>query len=144
MKPKAFIDRLDDAKIVAAIAEAERKSSGEICVYVSSRKREDALDAARRRFHRLGMTQTRHRNGVLIYFAPLTRKFAVWGDEGVHQKCGETFWPEIVAQMTPSLETGKFTEAVVFAVTKVGEVLAQHFPRQPDDRNELPDRVVRD
>jgi uncharacterized membrane protein len=26
----------------------------------------------------------------------------------------------------------------------VGEVLASHFPPEPDDRNELPDSIIRD
>ena len=39
---------------------------------------------------------------------------------------------------------GEFTEAVVDAVTHVGNVLASHFPRSPDDRNELPNQIARD
>jgi uncharacterized membrane protein len=143
MKPKEFINHLGDDKIVAAIAEAERKTSGEIRVYVSHRHREDALAAAKARFAKLGMARTRHRNAVLIYFAPLTRKFALWGDVEVHKKCGEEFWREIAAQMAAALKNGRFTEAVVIAVQRVGEVLARHFPREPGDKNELPDGVVR-
>lgn len=144
MRPKEFIDHLDDDKIVAAIAEAERKTSGEIRVYVSHRKREDALAGARARFVKLGMARTRHRNAVLIYFAPLTHKFAIWGDVGVHTKCGEVFWQEIAGRMTASLKNGRFTEAAVLAVQSVGEVLARHFPREPDDKDELPNKVERD
>jgi uncharacterized membrane protein len=144
VKPKEFIDQLDDARIVAAIADAEGKSSGEIRVYVSHKKREDALAAARKRFLQLGMAKTRRRNAVLIYFAPSTHKFAIWGDLGVHEKCGENFWREIVAQMMALLKEGKFTEAVIEAVHRVGDVLAQHFPRESDDQNELPNQIIRD
>ncbi len=144
MKPKHFLDQLDDAKILAAIAEAEARSSGEIRVYVSHQKREDVLAAARRRFLKLGMTKTRQRNAVLIYFAPLTHGFAIWGDVGVHEKCGDALWLEMVGEMTPLLKAGRFSEAVVRAIQRVGEVLAQHFPRRPDDRNELPDQIARD
>jgi uncharacterized membrane protein len=143
MKPTQFIDQLDDDQIVAAIVAAERKTSGEIRLYVSHRQREDALAAAKARFEKLGMTRTRHRNAVLIYFAPLTHKFAIWGDVGVDKKCGEEFWREIAARMTPLLKSGRFTEAAVLAVQNVGEVLARHFPREPGDKNELPDDVSR-
>jgi uncharacterized membrane protein len=144
MKPKEFMERLNDDRIVAAIAEAERKTSGEIRVYVSRRNREDALAAVRTRFVKLGMSQTRQRNGVLIYFAPVTHKFAIWGDVGMHKECGESFWQELAAQMTPLLKDGQFTEAVVQAIRRVGEVLARHFPREAGDKNELPDGVARD
>src|SRR5215510_1928934 len=85
MKPEQFIEGLDEAQIVAAIAKAERKTSGEIRVYVSHKKREDILVAARRRFHKLAMTKTRQRNAVLIYFAPLTRKLARHWPNSYHQ-----------------------------------------------------------
>jgi uncharacterized membrane protein len=39
---------------------------------------------------------------------------------------------------------GKFTEGVVAGVQRAGEVLARHYPRQADDRNELSDQVARD
>lgn len=144
MKPDELIEKLDDTRIVEAIAAAERRSSGEIRVCISHRRRTDALAAARQRFFKLGMERTRRRNGVLIFFAPRTRQFAVWGDTGVHAKCGEDFWKGMVAEMTPLLKEGRFTDAVVLAAEKVGEVLARHFPPDPDDRNELPNRVVGD
>jgi len=85
MKPKEFISRLDEVRIVSAIAEAERKTSGEIRVYISHRRRTDPLAFAQKRFLELGMAKTRHRNAVLIYLVPLTRRFAIVGDEGIHQ-----------------------------------------------------------
>lgn len=144
MKPKEFINQLDEARIVDAIAQAERKSSGEVRVYVSRRRRTDPLAIAQKRFLDLGMTRTRHRNAVLIYIAPRTRQFAIVGDAGVHEKCGDAFWREVSASMTDLLKEGRFTDALVGAIQKVGDLLARHFPRDSDDQNELPDRIVRE
>jgi uncharacterized membrane protein len=144
MKPKEFIARLDDAKVMAAIADAERKSSGEIRVYVANTKVADALAAADAQFVKLGMNKTRERNGALLYFAPVSQQFAVVGDKGIHERCGQDFWQEIAAEISQHLKAGEFTEAVVDAVNKIGAVLAKHFPRSPDDRNELPNQVARD
>jgi uncharacterized membrane protein len=144
MKHKEFLSQLDEAKIVQAIGEAEKKSSGEIRVFVSRRKVEDALATARKEFTLLGMAKTRQRNGVLLFFAPLSQRFAIVGDTGVHEKCGDVFWQEITASMSGLLRKREFTGAVVLAVQKVGELLARHFPHQPDDKNELSDQIVRD
>jgi uncharacterized membrane protein len=144
MHPKTFLSKLDEEKILAAIAAAEKKTSGEICVYVSSKKREDALEAAQKRFLKLGLTKTRHRNAVLIYFAPLTHKFAVVGDAAIHAKCGEAFWQRITGEMAGFLKREEFTQAIIHAVEKVGAVLVEHFPAGPDDINELPDAIIRD
>jgi len=144
MKPKEFLDRLDDDKVMATIADAERKSSGEIRVFVSNEKPPDTLAAAAVQFLKLGMDKTRERNGVLMFFAPKLQQFAVVGDEGIDAKCGVDFWQQIASEITAHLKAGEFTEAVVDAVTHVGNVLAKHFPRSPDDRNELPNQVARD
>ena len=144
MNPNELIEKLDDARIAASIAEAERQTSGEIRVCVSHRRRDDALNAARRRFQKLGMERTRHRNAVLIFFAPLTQQFAVWGDVGVHARCGADCWQGIVGEMSPLLKEGRFTDAVVLAVQRVGAQLARHFPHEAGDINELPNKVVED
>ena len=144
MKPREFISRLDEARIIDAIAEAERKSSGELRVYVSHRKRTDPLAFAQKRFLELGMTNTRHRNAVLIYLVPHTRQFAIVGDQGIHEKCGDAFWQEVTAKMSDLLKQGRSTDAILDAIQKVGDVLARNFPRDSDDQNELPDQIVRD
>jgi uncharacterized membrane protein len=144
MKPGEFINELDEDRIIGAIAEAERKSSGEIRVYVSHRWRADPLAFARKRFLELGMTRTRQRNAVLIYLVPRTRQFAIVGDQGVHEKCGNVFWQEVAAGMSELMKKGRFTDAILDAIQRVGDVLARHFPRGPDDQNELPDQIVKD
>jgi uncharacterized membrane protein len=68
----------------------------------------------------------------------------VVGDAGVHAKCGDDFWNATATQMRALLKEGKFTEALISAVESIGEVLKQHFPRSPDDRNELPNEIAGD
>ncbi len=144
MKPKEFICKLDDDKIVSAIADAEKKTTGEIRVYISSHQREDVLDAARNRFLKLGMSKTRQRNAVLIFFAPVTRTFAIVGDEGIHEKCGQPFWEEVRDAMADFLKQERYTDAILVAVAKVGTLQAKYFPPRPDDTDELPNQILRD
>ncbi len=144
MKAREFLARLDDAKIVAEIAASEKTTSGEIRVFVSRREVTDAVARAREHFEQLGMTRTKHRNGVLLYFAPASRKFAVVGDTGIHEKCGPAFWQEASAEIRARLQTEDFTDAIIHGIRKVGGVLARHFPPHPGDRDELPNRIARD
>ena len=143
-KMRHFIDKLRDEEIVAAIRAAEVLTSGEIRVFVTHHRVNEPLAAAQKEFVRLGMTKTSEHNGVLIYVAPLSRKFAIIGDSAVHAQCGDAFWSEVATEMTAHFKREQFTEGVVQAVHKAGELLARHFPRGTDDRNELPDGVVRD
>ena len=144
MHHNEFISQLDEQCIVRAIGDAEKQTSGEIRVYVSHKERHDALAFARKRFQELGMFRTKQRNAVLIYIVPRTRQFAVLGDLGIHQKCGDAFWERIVSAMGPRMKEGKFNEAIVEAVRDIGAVLKQHFPGSRDDTNELSNEIVRD
>jgi uncharacterized membrane protein len=139
-----FFSKLDSDRIVAAIADAEKRSSGEIRVHVTSRKPSNLEERARRRFELLGMTRTAERNGVLIYIAPKLRRFQILGDSGIHEKCGDDFWKETAAAMEERFRRGDFTEGLLHGIGKVGEVLAGHFPRKAGGVNELPDEVTED
>jgi uncharacterized membrane protein len=141
---KEFLNQLRHDDIVAAIRQAEKGTSGEIRVFISHKKVEDPVAAAQSRFEALGMTKTRHRNGVLIFVAPRARKFAVIGDTAVHERCGDSFWRDLAAEMTGHFKKSEFSGGIIHAIRKAGELLAAHFPAQPDDSNELPDKVEHD
>jgi uncharacterized membrane protein len=139
-----FFSKLDSDRIVGAIADAEKRSTGEIRVHVTRRKPSNLEERARRRFELLGMTRTAERNGVLIYMAPKLRRFQILGDSGIHEKCGDDFWKETAAAMEERFRRGDFTEGLVHGIGKIGDVLAAHFPREAADVNELPDEVTED
>ena len=142
MNTPEFIQRLREPEIIAAIRAAEQKTSGELRVFISRQADvADPVAAAQLEFDRLGMTKTRDRNGVLIYLAPGPRKFAVIGDTGIHARCGDSFWQELAQSMSARFHAGEFTEGIVQGINRAGELLAVHFPRQPDDSDELPNRV---
>lgn len=137
------IPPIDDGAVVAAIAAAEVRTSGEIRVFISSGTTPDPVLAAEKQFERMNMTQTAARNGILIFLAPASHTFAVVGDKGVHEKCGDAFWRELAAAMNEHFKHGDFTRGLVLGIERAGVLLSDFFPRQPDDRNELPNRIER-
>ena len=142
MKTPLFLSALDHNRIERAIAAAELRTSGELRVVIHGSKTDDPLTAAAKEFARLGMHRTRDRNAILLLVAPRSRTFAFYGDSGVHEKCGPQFWQELADALSADFRREAFTDGIVAALTKAGELLATHFPRRPDDRNELPDHVI--
>ena len=143
MRTREFLSRLEHDRIIEAIREAESKTSGEIRIMIQRGKlQSDPLLAAQRKFHRLGMHKTRERNAVLIFVAPRAHKFAVVGDQAIHEKCGSEFWQRTVDRMRTNFQNENFSDALLEAVREVGSVLARHFPEMRNDRNELPDDVI--
>jgi uncharacterized membrane protein len=146
VETKRFLSTLDQDRIVAAIRTAEDRSHGEVRVHVSNKAVEDVQGAAKVQFEKLGMTNTERRNGVLIFVAPRSQNFAVLGDQGIHERCGETFWTDVAAAMQDDFRAGNFTDGLVKGVARAGDVLAEHFPRTEGttDKNELADDVTED
>jgi uncharacterized membrane protein len=143
MRTREFLSKLEHARIVQAIREAESRTSGEIRVLIQRGKlKSDPLVAAERKFQRLGMHKTRERNAVLIFVAPRVHKLAVVGDQGIHEKCGDQFWQHVATAMHDYFGQQKFTDGIGGAITAIGDVLAQHFPKTSRDTNELPDDVI--
>lgn len=142
MKTKHLFTALDHDRITAAIQEVEKRTSGEIRVYVSHRKVSDPRHAGAHQFVKLGMDKTKHRNAVLIFIAPESQNFAILGDTAVHAQCGETFWENVAGAMRELFRQGKFTEGIVHGIDTAGKLLAQHFPADETDHHKLPETVV--
>src|SRR2546423_5545915 len=118
MRTHSFLRRLDHNRIIQAIKKAEGRSSGQIRVFIQRWKFEgDALPRAERKFFQLGMQNTKDRNAVLIFVAPRAQKYAVVGDVGVHEKCGEEFWKKLGNACRAHFKRKVFTPAKTLAST---------------------------
>lgn len=136
MKAREFLSRLEHDSIVKEIAEVESKMRGEIRVFISRKEPDDAVAAAQKMFHHLGMHKGAEKNGVLLFVAPRVRKFAVIGDSAVHERCGDKFWKEVAHEMSGYFGRGEFTEGIIHGVRRAGKLLADHFPRRPGDEKQ--------
>ncbi len=133
---------IDDDRLKAAIAAAEKQTSGEIRVSVSRFFWGSVRRAAEKAFDRMGMRKTKDRNGILFFVVPSRRRFVVVGDEGIHQKVGQEFWDKLVAAMSGDFKIGKFNEGLIRGIEECGRLLAVHFPYEGEkDVNELSDDI---
>jgi uncharacterized membrane protein len=132
-----ILNTAEEKILVDAIALAEKNTSGEIRVHIEKKCAGDALERAKIVFEKLGMTATEARNGVLIYIAEESHKFAILGDAGIHQKVGHDFWDHSKDVMLSHFKKGAFVEGIKEAVLSCGEALKKHFPYQNNDANEL-------
>jgi uncharacterized membrane protein len=145
---RALFSEGDFDAIAAAVTETETATSAEIRVHLERRVpaprgagTADALSRARDVFAELGMHRTAQRDGVLIYLAIEDHKVAIVGDEGIHARVGDAYWASVRDIMVDRLRRGQPRAAMVDAVRALGQSLALHFPRRPDDTNELSDTV---
>jgi uncharacterized membrane protein len=138
---RRFLSEPDLDAVAAAIAAAEAATSAEIRVHLDARCPGEPLARGALIFERLGMHRTAARHGVLIYVSVEDHKLAVLGDRGIHERVGQAYWDGLVEAVLTHFRGERFRDGLVHAVGEVGAVLRRHFPRRPDDVNELPDRV---
>ncbi len=142
LSQRKLLEIIDDDRVRAAIAGAEKRTSGEIRVSVSRFFYGSVRRAAEHAFERMKMRDTRDRNGILFFVVPSRRCFVVVGDEGIHAKVGQEFWDGLVAAMSGDFREGKFNEGLIRGIEECGRLLAQHFPYDAGtDVNELPDDI---
>jgi uncharacterized membrane protein len=145
VKTGSFLHQLDTERILAAIREAEARSRGEVRVHVTGQDVADAEQAGAAAFARLGMGATSERNAVLLFVAPASQKFAVLGDRGIHERCGDPFWRKVAADIGEAFREGRYTDGLVRGVEDVAQALAREFPSTgAADVNELPDELTED
>jgi uncharacterized membrane protein len=141
LSPIFFLSRADKERLVQAIRTAESQTSGEIRLHLDRRQSGHIVEHAKKVFEKLGMTRTRYRNGVLVYLAVDTKRFAILGDIGIHEKVTLAFWKSLAESVEKQFKEGCFADGLIFAINAIGAELQKHFPSDTDDRNELRDEI---
>lgn len=138
---RLFFSEEEQQRIMNAILDAEKNTSGEIQVHLENKLKKPVLERTAELFDILHMTRTAQRNGVLIYLAVEDHKFAIIGDVGINQKVPPGFWDEIKNHMEILFREGRFTDGLCDGIRMAGEQLGKHFPYHKDDINELPNEI---
>jgi uncharacterized membrane protein YgcG len=145
MNDKGSLDRLitpeERNRLLDKIAIIEKRSSGEVRIHVENRRVKDPLQAARRVFTSLGMSATRRRNGVLVFLSLPSRSFAIVGDEGIDQVTPPEYWDGLRDTLAARFASGEYCEGLLEILDRVETVLAEHFPYERGDVDELPDDI---
>ena len=137
-----LIKKSEERKIVSAIKQAEKDTSGEIRVHIERWCKEgDPVARAIFIFDAIGMFDTRDRTGVLIYISLKSRMFAVIGDVGINAVIPQDFWNGIKDNLSSFFSNGQITEGIIEAVNQTGTILKEHFPATEDNPNEQPDEI---
>ena len=134
-------------RIAQAIASNERRHSGEVCFAVESAlpwqaalRGVDARSQALAAFSRLSVWDTAANNGVLLYLLLADRDDLHVADRAIHRKVGEQGWEAICQRMEAAFRDGRYVEGVVAGIREISALLAEHFPGDASDPDEIPNK----
>jgi hypothetical protein len=136
-------------QIEATIRQIESRHAGEIRFVV-----ETALDLAelvqdiapRQRalqvFGHLGVWDTEHNNGVLIYVLLADRVVEIVADRGIAARISQSEWDGVCREMQRHFGDRHFAAGSVAGIQGVGRLLSRHFPGRLSDSDELPNQPI--
>ncbi|MBX9604597.1 MAG: TPM domain-containing protein [Gammaproteobacteria bacterium] len=100
------------------------------------RPRERALQV----FAELGVWDTEHNNGVLLYLLLADRDVEIVADRGIGARVPQAEWEAICRRMESEFRAGRFEAGALAGIDEIGRLLARHFPARGVAPNELDDR----
>lgn len=141
MASKDFLTSKQEQRIIEAIQKAEEQTSGEIRIHIEHSSDQEPLQRAVSIFNELGMDQTELQNGVLIYIADEDHQAAIYAGKGIHQQVEDDYWSTILDQLITHFKKQEFEQGIQETVRRVGQKLADLFPTDGRDTNELSDEI---
>jgi uncharacterized membrane protein len=89
------------------------------------------------------MNETQDQNGVLIYIAHTSRRFAIWGDLNIHEKAGLLFWEKEKQLLRRYLQKDESCAGICTVIHEIGDILKINFPAdKKNNPNELPNDII--
>jgi uncharacterized membrane protein YgcG len=135
-------------RLAQRVGASEKRHTGQIRICVEAGLPLSYLwrgAAARERatmlFGKLGVWDTEHNNGVLVYLLLADHAIELVADRGLNRHVTPTQWRAMVERMGAPFREGRFEDGLTQALEEVSAVLVQHFPAAADGQrpNELPD-----
>ena len=146
-------------RLAQRVAASESRHTGEIrlCVeaalsssYVWRSGDASALPALIREralgwFGRLGVWDTEHNNGVLIYLLLGEHAIEIVADRALTHRVDQAQWQAMVDRLVIRLRKGDFEDGLTEALEEISALMVAHFPLAPgaSRANELSNSVVR-
>ena len=82
------------------------------------------------------------RTGVLIYLSMGEHRAEIIGDDAITHVTTPETWGEAMVALLAGVKAGNAADGIVAAVGLIGGVLAEHFPKDGADTNEIPDKLI--
>ena len=154
LHPRSRVERYfpgaDLARISRKIGLSEQNHTGQIRFVIESRYSSEAvlkgLDTRTRAwqwFGELGVWDTEHNSGVLVYVSFADHAVEIVADRGISAKVAEEEWQHVCQTMLADFQREAFVSGLVAGLQEVTHILSTHFPRaQAADFDELPNEVV--
>jgi len=104
-------------------------------------RNQKVTERATRYFMESGVYNTKDRTGILIFISIMEHRVELLADSGISEKIPKEKWQKIVDNIIKGIKQKEVAAHLTESIDECGDLLAQHFPIQADDKNELTDNI---
>jgi hypothetical protein len=137
------------AAIEEAIRQSELSHGGEIQFAIETAldlkqllRGVTARDEAVQAFADLRVWDTEQNCGVLIYVLLSERDVEIVADRGFNGRVAQQEWQRVCDDVRTAFADGRFLAGSIDGIEGITRLIGRHFPRDPADQDELPNRPV--
>ncbi len=114
-----------------------------LLVLPKSYKYEKASIYANKQFSSLGLHKTDTKQAIM-FFVSLDEKYVeIITDSMIKEKITDSYWQDIVDEFVKDVKNDNLKSGYIKAIKACNEVLIKNFPIQENDKNELPNDVIK-
>ncbi len=142
--PQAALEAIEQL-----VRECEQNHLGEIRFAVEAAldtmpllRGQSARERAIQVFAEIGVWDTEHNNGVLIYLLLADHDVEVVADRGIARHVANDEWERICREMEKAFAAGDYQSGALTGIRMVSVLLERFSPAQGANPNELPDQPV--
>jgi uncharacterized membrane protein len=146
---KRYFSKMDQNSIAEVVKQAEHGHVGEIQVVIeghipsSLAYRMGTRQRAELLFAELGVWDTEHNSGVLLYLNLCEKKVELVIDRGIKQATKQQDWQSICDHMIDELKKQNYKQGVIVGVKEIGEILNDFYDGKVTDlENELVNQPI--
>lgn len=105
-------------------------------------KLESVQQRAYNEFYLNHVAKTSQRTGIMIFISLMEQQTIVMADEAISKKLPPNTWQEIVDIIVNAVKSKNTANGLKDAIKMCGQILSEHFPIQPGDKNELSNKLI--
>ena len=139
-----FLNKEEIRKLEQKIGAVESLTSAEFRIIITPHAWFGLKRKAHKLFEKHQLHNTSARNAVLILLVEKDHELLIYGDEGIHEKVGNTFWNTISENMLEMFREGDIADGLAVGLQLLSDVLAEHFPVKKNSTNEIPNEIIFD
>lgn len=93
-------------------------------------------------FSRLKMTRTKDQVGILVFVSEFDHQVVVLADEAIAKVLPSNTWDEVCGTVISGLKSKTFSENLIQAIAKMGNLCATAFPPKSVNINEMENHII--